>query len=55
LGKHNSAVDALSRPEEDDVQQGEKEISLIPPEAFINVFDVNSEGTLESDIVKSQQ
>jgi hypothetical protein len=54
-GKSNVPADALSHPDGEDVQRNEKEVALIPPEAFIRVFDANSEGSLESRIVQTQR
>jgi hypothetical protein len=53
-GKSNVPADALSHPDGEDVQKNEKEVALIPPEAFVRVFDADSEGSLESRIVQTQ-
>jgi hypothetical protein len=55
LGKSNIPADALSRPNGEDVQKDEKQVALILPEAFICVFDADSEGSLESRVVQAQQ
>jgi hypothetical protein len=54
-GKMNTPADALSRPNGEDIQQDDKEVALIPPEAFIRIFDADSKGSLESDLVYHQQ
>ena len=48
-------MDTLSRPNSQEIQESTKEILLIPPEAFLNVFSIDSDGSLESRIVESQE
>ena len=55
LGKTNMPADALSRPNGQDIQESTKEVSLIPPEAFLWIFRPDSDDSLESRIVESQQ
>jgi hypothetical protein len=55
VGKTNTLADTLLRPNREDIQKDDKETVLIPPEVFIRIFNADSEGSLESDIVYSQQ
>jgi len=54
-GKANGPADALSRKDQPEEEEKEKNTALIPPEAFINLFQAGDPGTLEHDIVKVQQ
>ena len=51
----NTPADALSRPNGLEHQEPVKEVMLIPQEAFLNLFEVGSDGSVEADIVESQQ
>src|SRR5216683_3166118 len=53
-GKMNTPADALSRPNGEDIQESTKEMSLIPPEAFLRIFGPDSDDSLESWITESQ-
>jgi len=53
-GKMNTLADALLRPNGQDIQESTKEVSLIPLEAFLQIFGPNLDNSLESRIVSSQ-
>jgi len=53
-GKTNTPADTLSHPNSQENLEPVKEVSLIPPEAFLRIFGVNSDGSLESRMVESQ-
>ncbi len=53
--KTNTLADALLRPNGQDIQESNKEVSLIPPEAFLWIFGPDLVNSLESRIVESQQ
>ncbi len=48
-------ADALSRPNGQDIQESTKEMSLIPPEVFLRIFGLDSDDSLESQIVGGQK
>ncbi len=50
-GKTNTPADALSRPPGMDVVEDSQEMALLPPELFLNMFGVDSDGSLEHQIV----
>ena len=54
-GKTNTPADTLSRPNGLEHQEPVKEVALIPQEAFLNLFEAGSDGSVEADIVKGQQ
>ncbi len=54
LGKTNTPADVLSQPNGQDIQESTKEMSLIPPEAFLRIFGPDSDDSLESWIVEGQ-
>ncbi len=54
-GKINTLADALSRPLGEDVVEDSQEIALLPPEVFLNVFGMDSDGSLKHHIVLAQQ
>ncbi len=54
-GKMNTPANALSQPSRQDIQESTKEVSLIPPEAFLRIFRPDSDDSLELHIVESQQ
>ncbi len=54
-GKTNTPADALSRPNGQDIQESTKETSLIPLEAFLQIFGLDLDNSLESRIVEGQQ
>jgi hypothetical protein len=54
-GKTNTPADALSRPNGLEHQEPVKEVALIPQEAFLNLFEAGSDGSVEADIVESQR
>src|SRR6267154_3604302 len=53
--KMNTPADALSQPNGQDIQESTKDVSLIPPEAFLWIFRPNSDDSLELRIVEGQQ
>jgi len=55
VGKINTPADILSRPPGEDVTKDSREIALLPPELFINIFGANLDGSLEHHIVLAQQ
>src|SRR5713101_1627053 len=54
-GKSNTPADALSRPNGQDIQESNKETSLLPPEAFLRIFRLGSDDSFESRIVGGQK
>ena len=54
-GKSNGAADALSRPPEQDIQKGQKEIVMLDPQSFVRIAEIGDEDRLETQILKSQQ
>jgi hypothetical protein len=54
-GKANMPADALSRLNSSEVTEPIKEVALIPPVAFLNIFGPDSVDLVESRIVESQQ
>jgi len=53
-GKMNTPADVLLRLPGADVLEDSREVVLLPPELFLNVFGANSDGSLEHQIVLSQ-
>jgi len=53
--KTNTPADALSCPNGLKHQEPVKEVTLIPQEAFLNLFEAGSDGSVEADIVESQR
>ena len=53
-GKNNTPADALSRPNEDDRQQEERKITLLPSETFLNLADTGNKDSLEHLLVQEQ-
>jgi hypothetical protein len=54
-GKDNGPADALSRMHQDEEREEPKLTSLLPPDAFLNVFEAGDLGTLEHNVVLTQQ
>jgi len=54
-GKTNMPADVLSRLPGEDVTEDSREIALLPPELFINLFRTDLNGSLEHHIVLVQQ
>jgi hypothetical protein len=54
-GKENGPVDALSRMHQKDEQNQPKLTSLITPDAFLNIFAPGDLGTIEHEVIRSQQ
>jgi hypothetical protein len=54
-GKNNTPADALSHPNGLEHQEPVKEVALIPQEAFLNLFEAGSDGSVEAEIVESQR
>ena len=50
-GKVNTPANALLRPPGVDVVEDSQEMALLPPKLFLNIFDTNSDGSLEHHIV----
>ena len=45
----------LSRMDQEEEQEEAKLTLLIPPNTFLNVFEVGDPGTIEDEVVKAQQ
>jgi hypothetical protein len=54
-GKANTPADTLSRPNGLETTEPTKEVALIPPATFLNIFGPDSVDSVESRIVESQQ
>ena len=54
-GKRNGPTDALSRMHQGEEQEEPKLTPLIPPDAFLNVFEAGDPGTVEYEVVEAQQ
>ena len=54
-GKANGLVDALLRMDEEGERGETKLTSLISPDTFLNVFEVEDPGTIENKVVEAQQ
>ncbi len=54
-GKVNTPADALSRLPRSEVVEDSHKVVLLPPEVFLNVFGVDSDGSLEHQIVLTQR
>ncbi len=46
--KTNTPADVLSQPSGEDIQETTKEVSLIPPEVFLQIFRPDSDDSLKS-------
>ncbi len=53
--KTNTPADMLLRPPGKDVTEDSREVALLPPELFINLFGVDSDRSLEHHIVLAQR
>ena len=53
-GKRNGPADALSRMHQDEDREESKLTPLIPPEAFINVFEAGDPGMVEYEVEQAQ-
>jgi hypothetical protein len=54
-GKNNTPADALSRPSEDEQQQDERQVTLLPLEVFLKLADTGNEDLLEYLLVREQE
>jgi len=54
-GKDNGPADMLLRMHQNEERKEPKLTSLLPPDAFLNVFEAGNPGTLEHDMVTAQQ
>ena len=54
-GKNNTPADALSQPNEDNCQQEERQVTLLPPETFLNLANTDNEDSIEYLLVQEQQ
>ena len=45
----------MSRPSRENIEEDDKLTSLIPPDAFINVFEASNSGTIEHDVIEAQR
>ena len=55
LGKQNGPADALSRMHQEEEREESKLTPLLPPDAFLNVFEAGNPGTVEHEVVEAQQ
>ncbi len=53
-GKNNTPADALSRPSDDEQEVEDQQLSLIPPEVFLNIVDADSVDSLEALLIDKQ-
>jgi hypothetical protein len=54
-GKRNGPADALSRMHQGEDQEESKLTPLLPPDAFLNVFEAGDPGTVEHEVAEAQQ
>jgi hypothetical protein len=54
-GKNNTPADTLSRLNEDDCQQEERKITLLPLETFLNLANTGNKDSLEYLLVQEQR
>jgi len=54
-GKNNTLADALSRPSEDERQQDERQVTLLPPKLFLRLADTGNKDSLEYLLVQEQK
>jgi hypothetical protein len=54
-GKDNGPADALSRMHQDEEREEPRMTSLLPPDAFLNIFEAGDPGTVEHNMVTTQQ
>jgi hypothetical protein len=54
-GKNNTPADALSCPSEDEQQQDERQVTLLPLEVFLKLANTGNEDSLEYLLVQEQE
>jgi hypothetical protein len=54
-GKWNGPADTLSRMHQEEEQEESKLTPLIPPDAFLNVFEAGNSGMVEHEVTEAQQ
>jgi len=54
-GKTNRPADALSRMNQEEENREPKLTPLISSDTFLNVFEAGNPGTLEDEVVQTQQ
>ena len=54
LEKNNTPADALSQPNEDKWWHKERQVTLLPPETFLNLADMGNEDLVEYLLVQEQ-
>jgi len=54
-GKWNGPVDALSRMHQEEEWEESKLTPLIPPDAFLNIFEAGDPGMVEHEVTEAQQ
>jgi hypothetical protein len=54
-GKNNTPADALSRPSEDERQQSERQVTLLPSEVFLNLANTSNEDSLKYLLTQEQE
>src|SRR5713101_7625535 len=54
-GKNNTLADALSRPCDDEREQGERQLSLLPESAFLNLAEAGDLTSLEGALVEARR
>jgi len=53
-GRNNTLADALSCPSEDERQQSERQVTLLPPGVFLNLASTGNEDSLEYLLMQEQ-
>ncbi len=54
LGKNNTLANALSHPEDNEQEVGERQLLLLPQEAFLNLTEAGLPDSLETLICNTQ-
>src|SRR6267154_6279719 len=54
-GKNNTPADALSRPCDDEREQGERQLLLLPESTFLNLAEAGDPVSLEGMLTKAQR
>src|SRR5216683_7892375 len=55
VGKVNTPANTLSRPPGADIVEDSREMALLPPKLFLNIFRTNSDRSLEHHIILAQR
>ena len=54
-GKNNTPADALSRPCDDEREQGDRQLSLLPESAFLNLAEAGDPTSLEGTLTEARR